>query len=168
MARRHSSLTRFIRPAPRTKVWVGISLGDDTIPAATVQLLGSLNAAALALRPFTILRTHIDLLYSSDQDAAVERLRGSFARGIFSEQAVTAGIASLPDPASEFDESWFVYQSVSYLSDTLGGDVGQHYAIDSKAMRKVGPNDNVATIFTQAAGVGATLTTSGRYLVQLH
>ena len=71
MARRVSR-ARFIRPAPRTKMWIGDNVGTTVLTAATNTLVAGLNAAALLLRPFTILRTRIVIQYRSDQQAVTE------------------------------------------------------------------------------------------------
>ena len=54
MARRR---TRFIRPAPRSNVWIGLNVAPVAIAAASDVTVATFNAAALALRPFTIVRT---------------------------------------------------------------------------------------------------------------
>ena len=163
----------FSRPSPRTKIWIGAGGGRDTVTGTTPVLLTSLNAAALALRPFTILRTHLDVSISSDQTAASEFPHGSLARGVFSDTAVAAGIASLPDPLTDPDASWVVNQGISCQFQFVtgvgfDGNSSHHYLIDSKAMRKVGPNDDLAMIYASFVSDGATLITNGRMLVQLH
>jgi len=40
--------------------------------------------------------------------------------------------------------------------------------IDSKAMRKVGPNQDIAGMFSSESNAGALLTIQGRLLIQLH
>ena len=168
MARR----ARFIRPAPRTKMWIGAGVGESTIAASTTKLVGSLSAGALALRPFTILRTHLELLFSTDQFAAGESQSGAFAEIVASEQATAIGITGLPDPLGDPEADFFVYQGTSFnyeFRDSTGaGDVGAVYTVDSKAMRKVDINQDIVTLFSPRSAVGALLFSEGRRLIQLH
>ena len=46
--------------------------------------------------------------------------------------------------------------------------VGSAYDIDSKAMRKVGPNEDVALMIEEVNAFGAVVQTTGRMLVKLH
>ena len=95
MARRRRS---FVRPAPRTKIWIGNGVNSTVLSASTVTLVGTLSAGALILRPFTILRSHLEVLYSSDQIGASEIPFGTLGEIVVTEAAAAAGIASIPDP----------------------------------------------------------------------
>ena len=64
MARRVAR-ARFVRPAPRTKMWIGAGVGITTALGSTTQLISLLSAGALLLRPFTILRTHQEVFWFS-------------------------------------------------------------------------------------------------------
>jgi len=175
MARRGHS--RFIRPAPRTKMWVGHGVGNDTVVASTLTLLGSLSASVLLLRPFTILRTHLEVYYRSDQITATETIFGTLADLVVTETAAALGVTALPNPSpltGDPEQDWYLYQNVESQFNFASGvgfqgdSMGVHYGIDSKAMRKVGPNDDVVLLFDQEAAVGAEVTTMGRQLIQLH
>jgi len=177
MARRTRSHTRFVRPAPKTKVWIGGGVGQTTIVATTVQLIQSLSAGALLLRPFTILRSRLLINFESDQAAVTERAFGTFGSIVVSDQAVAAGAASIPDPgtiAGDPDADWFVSQAVQATFGFLSSvgfhpqSAGPGYVIDSKAMRKVGPNQDIAGMFSSESNAGALLTIQGRLLIQLH
>ncbi len=173
MARRH---TRFIRPPARTKMWIGAGVGETVISSASITLLGTLSAGALLLRPFTILRTRMDILYCSDQVTASETARGGIGSIVVTDTAAGIGVTAIPDPSGvtgDPEADWFVHQMMSTrlgLATSVGfdGAMGVHYVIDSKAMRKVGPDDDVATQFSQDSSTGALLITGGRRLIQLH
>ncbi len=64
MARKHRA--RFVCPRPATKIWIGDGLVATAIGASSIVLVTTLSAAVLLLRPFTVLRTHIDFYYRSD------------------------------------------------------------------------------------------------------
>ena len=174
MARRHSR--GFVRPQPRTKIWIGAGVGQQTIVASSVQLLASLSAGALLLRPFTILRTHMLIAFSSDQAAVTEVPQGTFARIVVTETASAVGATAVPDPSNidgDPDAGWFLSKDVfvkfQFLDATgFEGDSSTQYEVDSKAMRKVGPDDDVVSMFSETAGQGAQIVTRGRMLIQLH
>jgi len=151
MARRVFSPRGGIRPPPRTKMWIGTGTLSTTLVGSSSQLLGSLNAAALALRPFTILRTRMGLWFESDQAAVSERPIGFYSKQVVSDQQIAAGITSLPDPLNEPDADYFESQALS-ASFIFLSSIGFHpqsqtyYEQDVKAMRKVGPNQDIASV----------------------
>ncbi len=167
---------RFVRPAPKTKVWIGAGVGSTTVVANSLQVVGSLNASALAFRPFTILRTRLTVMWESDQIAAPERPQGDLGFIVASEQAVAIGSTAIPDPSStsgDPDADWFIHQplmtSVQESSQVgFQARVGEIFVVDSKAMRKVLNNQDIITMVRETGNVGAILVTRGRMLIQLH
>ncbi len=154
-------------------MWVGNNISTTNLPAVSNVLVALFSALALGLRPFTILRTRVLIQYRSDQQVATELAFGQYGEIIVQDEAVAAGVASIPDPSSQPDASWYVHQSCFadfVFADATGFDAngGAQYVIDSKAMRKVGINEDSATVFAQVSGVGAQLTVQGRILIQLH
>ena len=175
MARRTRG--RFVRPAPKTKMWVGNGLVSLTMPASTKTLQGTYGAVILALRPFTILRTRLLVIYVTDQVTASEAPFGTLGFIIVTDTATGVGVTAVPNPSGvdgDADADWFVYQTMGdqVFSDNgtnfLQMRAGRQYVIDSKAMRKVGPNDDMAMVTDQQNAVGASLTIMGRQLIQLH
>ena len=169
MARR----ARFVRPARKTKIWTSVVVSSTTLPASSDALLGVSNAALLALRPFTILRTHVELMYGSDQAAVTEEPFGSWGMIVVKETASAIGITAVPAPSTEINADWFIYRPYSNQFNFVSG-VGidangmTHYDIDSKAMRKVGDDDDVIIVASQVNAVGSRIVTQGRMLIQLH
>ena len=144
MARRFA-VPRGGRPAPRSMIWIGSHLGETATAATIKTLMASLSVAVLALRPFTVVRTRLDILIRSDQAAVSEQVRGAFGMIVVSDQAVAAGAASIPGPASETNGDWFVYEPwnnrFEFLSSVgFAQPSGTNLVVDSKAMRKVGDN----------------------------
>ncbi len=173
MARRHS--TRFVRPRPATKMWVGTGVGLTAIAANTKVLVGSLSAGALLLRPFTILRTRMEIFWGSDQLAASEDPQGDYGQIVVTDTASAIGVTAVPDPSvtdGDPEADWFVHQPVATslgFSDATGIVLLlTRFTIDSKAMRKVGPDDNIVSLFSETGNHGGSLFTRGRRLVQLH
>ena len=146
--------SRFVRPAPRTKMWIGSGVGDTTVGSATTVLVSTLSAGALLLRPFTILRTRMVLGFRSDQIVTSEHPVGLFGKIVITEAAAAIGITAIPNPSGisgDPEADWFVWQalqaSIERASDVgITGGGQQIFVVDSKAMRKVGPDDDVATL----------------------
>ena len=177
MARRHS---RFIRPQPRTKMWIGNGVGEENIAGSTKVLSSTLSAGALLLRPFTILRTHLLIQARSDQSTAVESVVAAYGEMVVTDTAAAIGATAVPNPSGisgDPEADWFLWQAIAFQffidingTDGIGldGSNGVSYAVDSKAMRKVGPDDNVVAVTVSELATGFVLVTQGRMLIQLH
>ena len=150
--------------------------GTGTTPGSstTAALLNVLNAAALALTPFTIVRTRGYFHIRSDQEAADEDQALNLGYAVVSEQASAIGITAIPTPTTDRgSDLWFVYESLA-SSQFAGGDtslrgIGKEY--DSRAMRKVEEGQDIVTVIeTEVAGLtsGLFIRHWGRMLVKLH
>ena len=135
-------------------------------------ILFSLSAAGLAERPFTIVRTRMELSLSSDQAAAQETQEIAVGIAIVSEQAHAIGVTAVPTPSTD-DESdlWMLHQWVfadeSRLVDNSKPQT--HVSIDSKAMRKVDQGQQMVIVLeTSAVSLGVAGVVGGRMLVKLH
>ena len=175
MANRLNRQRPFARPKTRTKMWIGGGFGETNVGVgSTATLLASLNAAALLLRPFTILRTRVTLFLGSDQFGATESNQGVLAAQVVTDSAAAAGIASVPTPLDEFTADFYVYQPWDFgiifatavgVSDVTGQ---RTIVIDSKAMRKVGHDDNIVYTCAGRGAAGYNVALEGRLLIQLH
>jgi len=163
-----------VRSQRRETVWIGLSPLVDTASAASV-LVSSLSATALALRPFTIVRTHIELMFDTDQAAASENQLGAIGLAVINAPAVVIGITAMPTPVTDLgSDLFFVHQAmVSHFEfgDLTGfnSQAGRRYTVDSKAMRKVNDDEDIAfTYEVSGGGGGANLLSMGRMLLKLH
>jgi len=136
-------------------------------------LATSLNAAALALRPFTIVRVRGYLHIRSDQAAAPETYGVGMGFAIVSDQAAAIGVTAVPTPVTDkASDLWFLYESMfgATIGDVFAGNManrGEGKEIDSKAMRKVDVGQDFVSVYeNEINGVVATFT--GRMLVKLH
>ncbi len=91
---------------------------------------------------------------------------------VVSDSASAAGVASVPTPITQADADFFVYESLvtSFLFASAVGisDGNQGQRFDSKAMRKVGiDEDIVVTVENGNATDGANIAFVGRMLVKL-
>jgi len=161
----------------RESLWLGQAATVRTTGAAasTATLLTSLSAGALALRPFTVVRSRGELYLTSDQDGASEFYEMAYGECVVSDQAVAIGVTAVPTPSTDSESDlWFVYERMmgATLFATAAGfesfeGVGRSY--DSKAMRKVEEGqDIIAVQETSSISFGATLASFRRSLIKLH
>ncbi len=179
MARRVQR-ARFTRPTPRTKMWIGTGVGQTSIASSAKVLVATLSAGALLLRPFTILRTHMLLQVRTDQGTAIETVIASLGKTVVTDTAAALGVTAVPDPSAisgDPEADWYLWQAIVNTfwidingTDGIGvdGNLGVQYMIDSKAMRKVGPDDDVVIVVSNDSAVGFVMVTQGRMLIQLH
>ena len=171
MARRRQA--RFIRPPACTKIWIGNGVGTTVLAGASKTLIGSLTASALLLRSFTIFRTYVEVLINLDQVGADELVLCTYGQIIVTDTAAAAGIASVPGPSGisgDPEADWYVWQAMTVRFEFITaagieGNSGHHYLIDSKAMRKVGPDDDIALVAQLDGSPGANFVTNGRMLI---
>ncbi len=153
-------------------MWFGFEPTTVVLTAAGGTINFSLNAAALALRPFTVVRTHFDLYIISDQDAADEDQMGAFGIAVVSDQAVAVGVTAVPTPVTDMgSDLWFVHQIVLSAVKVAGTDLafkGEKYSVDSKAMRKCSIGQDIVVVSEfDASGAGFRLLMGGRMLVKI-
>ena len=158
----------------RETQWLSLPVVQTTVADSSALAL-SLTTAEKALRPFTIIRTHLVTLQTSDQSAASEDQFGAVGICVVSEAAEAVGVSAVPTPLSELDSDlWMVHQILfnEFQLDTAVGaesNAGRVLQIDSKAMRKVN-NDQDVVVVTQGSGTGGGMVISmaGRMLIKLH
>ncbi len=139
-------------------------------------IIFSLNAAALALRPFTIVRTRFLVGIISDQTAASENQVGALGMAVVSDQAVAVGVTAVPTPIIDMaSDLWFVHQ-LMYNTFVFASGIGfqdgglKVTEIDSKAMRKVDIGQDMVVVggLSGAASAGFTMFVGGRMLVKVN
>ncbi len=170
--------TRFVRGnrSHRETMWFAIPPVAMTIAAASTRVLvASFNAAALLLRPFTIVRTHLAVHVHSDQSAATETYGMGVGFAVVNDAAAAAGVGSVPSPYTNQDSDLFylygeIFSQFEFLSAVgVNPNEGLNLQIDSKAMRKVNNDqDLVIVVETPSTANSAAIHTSGRMLVKLH
>ena len=173
MARRH--VGRVVgRSARRESVWLSAGFATQVVSSSNT-LLASLNAAALALRPFTIVRTRLTVVFESDQTGADEKAQAVLTFQVVKETASAAGIGSLPGGIDEADGEFFVYrplmQNFGFISGTGAQQImgqGNYWDVDSKAMRKVGIDEDIVVVLDIRTLVGCAIGVEGRQLIKLH
>jgi len=160
-----------VRPTKRQMVWFGIDIDPTALPADGTILLGSLTASALLFRPFTVVRTHLLIHVQSDQEVASETYIGALGMIVSSDQATGA---TLPVPIANVDADFFLWEPWIGAFNLVSGvgytePTGYVSKVDSKAMRKVGPNQDIRVMAESASPTaGQIVSVLGRMLVKLH
>ncbi len=148
--------------------------GFTLLAAGTAVLQNSLNAAALSLRPFTVVRSRGLLSIISDQQTASEEPLGAVGGIVVTDQASAAGVASVPTPSSESSSDWFFYEyfcSTAVLLSSVGWvePTVMNVPIDSKAMRKVDLGEDLIMVLENGNGThGLRFQLRVKVLIKLH
>ncbi len=168
----------FIRggKARRETVWIAISPTQTAIAtASTASLIGTLNAASLALRPFTVIRTRGVFFVRPDQISANENYGCALGHAVVSDQASAIGVTAVPTPQTDrTSDLWYVYEEVlAQFAFTTGvgyRDIGHLIHYDSKAMRRVNNDQDIAIVLETPStnDSGSSIGHAGRLLVKLH
>ncbi len=158
------------RGAKRLTTWFQFTPATVQMTVTGGTIIFSLNAAALALRPFTIVRTRFEVALFSDQAAAIERQIAAVGIAVVSDEAVAVGVTAVPTPITQMGSNlWFthslVYADESALTDRTRPET--LVSIDSKAMRKVEVGQDVVVVSEiDASSGGAFITVGGRMLIK--
>ena len=174
---RKSGFVRRNNVMRRETAWLGGVVAQTAIAApGTAVLVSSLNAAALALRPFTVVRTRGSILVVSDQSSATEDQEVGWGVAVVSDQAAAIGITAVPTPVTDSDSDLFFAYEMLFGSIRVASEIGKQQSypgdmliIDSKAMRKVNDSEDVVDVLeTSGTSEGCTIITFFRQLVKLH
>ena len=140
-----------------TDVTVYTSLGGAT--AIIDQELAGITEPIIAIW----LRGQINVI--TDQEIATERPFGAVGACVVSDQALAAGVGSVPTPITDKDSDlWLMHQyfhaPVTHLSSVGEARVDQTFAFDSKAVRKIPADSSIIWVVETGSTVGI------RYLLQ--
>ena len=160
------------RSTRRLSTWLQFNNVSTTITAGGGTLIFTLNATALALWPFTVVRSHFELELLSDQAAAIESQAASFGIAVVSSESSGAGVTALPTPATDMgSDLWFVHKNL-YADESVLTDrtrPSTKVSIDSKAMRKVNGDQDVVVLAELNAGAsGFIINITGRMLIKVN
>ncbi len=176
MARRFRNFRSNLVRSGRKTLWIGGVFSETNLASAnSAAIMSQLNAAALALRPFTIVRTRGVWAVFSDQVAADESQVTSYGSIVVSEEALAVGISAVPTPVEQDASSWIHFSSTIQRFKQLSA-VGVEPAfipwisqVDSKSMRKVEEGQTLIEVVQNAAvSEGCEVTTYAKTLIKLH
>ena len=160
----------------RQTLWLSSATVTNVLAGAgSATILTTLNAAALALRPFTVVRNRGSYFIRSDQTGALEFYDWSYGQIVVTDQASAAGIASVPTPATDDSSDWptyvrrmgaFLFVTGAGFDSSPGGISG---TFDSKAMRKVDLGEDLIEIHeVSLVSLGISGSVYARTLIKLH
>jgi len=163
---------RAVRSSNRNFSWFDIKPSNVAVTVTGGTLLASLEVEELARRPFTVMRTHLMYYVESDQATISENYLGAVGMAVASEQAVAAGIGSIPTPAKDAaSDLWFIHEW--FTGSIIVGDAtgftepsGQIQRLSSKAMRKVNDGEDLFLAVELDLLSGFLFTVAGRLLVK--
>jgi len=166
---RGRSLVRQVRSAPRRLTVWGDGPGADDL--ATLDVLtfsastnGIVGVGREALIPFTItrIRGFLDLMLTAATTAG-DGFHWAAGIGIVSAEAFSIGITAVPKPFADKEwPGWLWFQMGTIMSPIVLGNVTSgpqqvlQIPIDSRAMRKIAPNE-VVTLIVEFAEHGAAV-----------
>ena len=161
----------------RETLWLFVTeTRSVTVGANGATFIGSLSAGALALRPFTVVRSLLHWSARSDQTGASENWGHAIGIAVVSDQSAAIGITAIPTPFTDLgSDLWLLHRIIDGRFLFVSGVGVESNAVDqmdieSKAMRKVEDGQDLAIVIEndslQASGV--TTYVAGRILVKLH
>ena len=125
------SRTRITRGLTRETFWIFvtetiISLGSPS----TAVLINSFSVGLLAVRPFTIIRTHGFFGIRPDQIAADENFDAALGFAVVSDQASAIGVTAVPTPFTDMgSDLFFVHQMLMARFEFLSS-IGTRNTVD--------------------------------------
>jgi len=152
----------------RLTQWAGPAIqGYNAVTSGGAILVSSFTPG----EALTIIRTRGAVAVRPESEAADVEIVGAIGMGIVSTEAFVAGVASIPEPFTDADWSgWMVWRSFAYdvrFSDATGvGFIDWGFEIDSKAMRKIGPNEVLVTM-AESQGGAYRISSNVRTLLKL-
>ncbi len=127
--------------------WVGpAAQGFLSVAGAGATLISSFAAS----EPLTVIRNRGQVSVIPETFTADIEIVGAVGMIVVSEEAFAAGVASMPEPFSDGQADWLVWRSFAWryeFADNTGTQFPNWtFEVDSKAMRKLGPNKRIVTI----------------------
>jgi len=167
MARRHGSfrdkgarrLTQWVGPA--IQGYVGVATGGATLIASTA-----------IEEQTTVVRTRGHCSVQPGSFAADLNVIGAVGMCVVSQEALAAGVTAVPEPFTDAEwGGWLVWRSFSLHLDVqsaVGFDANSalEFEVDSKAMRRVSPNEAIVIVAESQAGA-FDISTPWRMLLKL-
>ncbi len=137
----------FGRQSARLTQWVGPA-DQEFITVATT---GKTIISSIPFtEPLTVIRTRGAVVVRPNTDTD-NTFVGAIGMGIVSADAFAAGVASIPGPYDDGDwGGWFVWRTFAFRQEAVTAASvyvsSQTMEIDSKAMRKVTPNEVLVVV----------------------
>ncbi len=143
----------FGRSQARQTQWVAIADQNfSNVASAGATLISSFTP----VDALTVVRTRGQISIRPTTLAATIDIVGAYGEAVVSNEAFQAGVGSIPEPFSDSDwGGWLVWRAFAFTYSVVAGSTilsSQVLEIDSKAMRKMGPNDVLVSIAESQVG----------------
>ncbi len=160
MAHRRSNFRIASRSSSKRQTeWVNLNF-DAAVLSAVSSTLFTTSFVPL-VSGLTLIRMRGELIVSSLMNAATDAMTIAVGCILVSDEAVAAGVASIPSPITDADDDWLYYQWCSVQSGVLGAP-GQgtefRFNVDNKAMRRF-PAGKTLVAVAEASSEGGTVVT---------
>jgi len=139
------------RAPQRQFIWSNVIVQTESVAGGATKTTGNISATgASGVGGTTLIRTRGSVMVAMDPGAAGDAIIVGLGLCVVSTDAFTAGSASLPGPISDVDFDWFWHSLYALgpssgsaeLETSIRSNLWQE--IDSKAMRKLKPNQTMA------------------------
>ena len=147
--------------APRATEWQGFFMRSVGLAQGATQSFGSVSAIQADVQAkATLIRMRGQGIVQFDPAGVADAVEFALGIIIVSTDAATAGAASCPSPVEDADSSWIWHQivplgpSLQAAQENTDLSATVRFDIDSKAMRKVGPNETILFMADLAAVTG--------------
>ena len=149
-------------PRPMDKNWDGGFFGEEAVTTAQ-KVHGGIGFSVTGKA--TILRIRGNWLIKGTPDAVSDDMVIGLGIMIVSTDSATVGGTSVPSPLGDPGSPWLWHQYVPLMAGQtalLGQDIGSMVRgeIDTKAMRKIGPNQSLVFISNENGGGYASVALS--------
>ena len=151
MARRGP--TKVQRRRPNNSWGIFNSAAFTNIPANSKVLLGSLTLSNPGIDE-TILRVAGSITIASDATSAIETQIGSVGLIIVSDEALAAGVVSIPGPATDGgNDGFFCHQTFAMFSQQVNTmPISSHWDFSSKGRRVLQEGSVIAVVIENDHG----------------
>ncbi len=136
----------FRRGTQSPTAWAGISTAPASLAAGSKVLVANFVPNP-GLPSETLVRTRGLLTITN----AAARSDGAFGACVVSDSAITAGVASIPDPITEInDDLWTLIVPIG-IGETAD-PAWMNYEFDSKGMRRIEEGQSLAFVLANGGG----------------
>ncbi len=144
----------------RQVTWIGPA-DQGFIPVATGAkvLIATFDPSTAGLPKPTVVRTRGEVAIAMEANVETDQEAvGAYGVALVSDQAVAAGVASIPGPYDNADwDGWFVWRSWNFVQEAAGTPASlsmmmNAQEVDSKAMRKVSDNETIVLVAESQSG----------------
>ncbi len=158
----------FARGRPRTgpKRLTNWSRTDASSGGTAFKAAGAatavLDQTLASSEPETIVRARGSVCVLSDQNGADEQAFGAYGIAVVSDQAAAIGVTAIPTPYTDADSDlWMVhgywYCPIQFGDSTGFADVSQVFDFDSKAMRRLSPDETLVMVIENGSAAQGAL-----------